>query len=364
MPIYDPGRDPTNCSRPEEVANEFEFGGFQVIRNVVILGDGIAARCCAHLLSRAGLQVVLQGTQRSRIPAILVSRTAAALIDDVFQSRTLFSDLHQITSRVVAWGSAAKKNQLPHLAAVISEDALLQRLGVPVMGAPPQDFVPDFTIYASGALPPEAEHRAFGSRRASAAPVLLAGAEPAASYIESLGTGWLFLVPDSLSSAWLLSIGADLESHFAQSRIIAPLIEPVQSTGREFPACPRISVPLGGHGWLACGTAALAFDPICGDGSAQAVREAILACAVIRAISAGGDEESLIAHYETRLLAGMQRHLALCAEYYRIGAGPWWQTELRALQQGFDWCSARLALSPEPRYSLRDFDLEPRSALQ
>ena len=36
-------------------------------------------------------------------------------------------------------------------------------------------------------------------------------------------------------------------------------------------------------GWLACGTAAMAFDPLCGDGTAHAIREAILASAVIRA---------------------------------------------------------------------------------
>ena len=31
-----------------------------------------------------------------------------------------------------------------------------------------------------------------------------------------------------------------------------------------------------GSGWLACGTAAMGFDPICGDGTGYAVREGIL----------------------------------------------------------------------------------------
>jgi len=48
---------------------------------------------------------------------------------------------------------------------------------------------------------------------------------------------------------------------------------------------------LRGPDWLACGTAAVAFDPICGDGTAQAMREAILGCAVITAIGEGGDRK-------------------------------------------------------------------------
>ena len=39
-----------------------------------------------------------------------------------------------------------------------------------------------------------------------------------------------------------------------------------------------------GPGWLSCGTAALSFDPICGDGTGHAVREGILAAAVIFAV--------------------------------------------------------------------------------
>jgi flavin-dependent dehydrogenase len=66
----------------------------------------------------------------------------------------------------------------------------------------------------------------------------------------------------------------------------------------EFSASPRIPAPLCGPGWLACGSAAMGFDPICGDGTAHAVREAILALAVIR----GGDH-GMPAHYEARLTA-------------------------------------------------------------
>ena len=76
--------------------------------------------------------------------------------------------------------------------------------------------------------------------------------------------------------------------------------------------------PLGANSWLACGTAAMAFDPICGDGTAHAIREAILAAAVIRALANGGPADELLAHYEARLTAGFHRHLTLCRQFYLV----------------------------------------------
>jgi hypothetical protein len=103
----------------------------------------------------------------------------------------------------------------------------------------------------------------------------------------------------------------------------------------------------------------MAFDPICGDGTANAVREAILASAVIRGIAAGDDPARLLAHYRNRLIAGMQKHLALCAEFYRTGgSGAWWREELDAMHAGFIWCGDELAAHAAVHYRLRGFELE------
>ena len=111
--------------------------------------------------------------------------------------------------------------------------------------------------------------------------------------------------------------------------------------------------------WIACGTAALAFDPICGDGTAHAVREAVLAAAVIRAISSGESAEDIFAHYEARLTAGFHRHLTNCADFYRSGGtGVWWKNELRAVEQCIAWCTAQLSKFPGYRYRLNDYQLE------
>jgi flavin-dependent dehydrogenase len=116
--------------------------------------------------------------------------------------------------------------------------------------------------------------------------------------------------------------------------------------------------PLGGPDWLACGTAALAFDPICGDGTAHAVREAILAAAVVKAVRSGGHVNDLLRHYEARLILGFQRHLAAALSFYRSGyGGPWWDGEAGLLRQGVEWCADQMHACDGFRFQLRGFDL-------
>jgi 2-polyprenyl-6-methoxyphenol hydroxylase-like FAD-dependent oxidoreductase len=329
-------------------------------RNVLIRGDGVAACCCAHLLKNAGLRVMVERPDRPRVPAIMLSDPALALIRDVFGQPSLFSRLPRIERRVVAWGADAEPVSLTHSAAVVSETLLLESLGRGFTADP--GVYPDFTIRTSRPLPSVAAEKRFGSRRAAAAQVALRDeTDRSTCWIESLEEGWLFLIPNASESTWLLAVGAALESLLARSRVIARRVNLLGGRSGEFVTCPRIVTPLCGDGWLACGTVAMAFDPICGDGTAQAIREAILAAAVVRGIAEGGDAPSLFSHYETRLTAAMGRHLALCAEFYRSGGtGPWWQAELESLAAGYRWCASKLAGAGEPRYRLRDFVLECR----
>jgi hypothetical protein len=304
----------------------------------------------------------------------MLSDAALALIREVFERPDVFRDAPRIRRRIVAWGNAAgsrgdKPLVLEHSAAVVSEQSLLANLGqaLPVDGEL-TDGETDWTIFASRPLPEPVSERRFGSRIASAVRVdLREGCDSAACWIESLEDGWLFLIPDALDAGWLLAVGRPVEPLLGRSRVVAQQIVRFSGAG-EFPAYPRIVSPLCGPGlaqgaatgkWLACGTAAMAFDPICGDGTAHAVREAILAAAVIRAIDGGGDARELFAHYEARLTAGFQRHLALCCEYYRSGyGGPWWDAEFESLERGLESLSRVAGGRTEFRYQLNGFELK------
>jgi hypothetical protein len=334
------------------------------VAGVLIRGDGVAARCCAHLLSRSGIAVSFQTTDRPRLPAIMLSEPAQSLIREVFERDCLFRDLPQIRKRVVAWGSRAQPVELDHSAVVVSEEHLLESLGQ-TLPELPSATIPAWNIFASQPLPVAAEAHRFGSRMASATQVSLkTTAAPATCWIEAIEPGWLFLIATAPGSGWLLSVGVRPAGLLAQSRLIQEQVAEYRPATAQFAASPRIMSPLvtpasGEPGWIACGTAALAFDPLCGDGTAHAVREAILASAVIGAVARGEDPVPLLAHYEARLIAGFRRHLAHCLEYYASGfGGPWWKAEAESTEQGLEWCARRLSSHPPFRYRLNGFELQ------
>jgi flavin-dependent dehydrogenase len=108
---------------------------------------------------------------------------------------------------------------------------------------------------------------------------------------------------------------------------------------------------------LVLGSSAVAFDPICGDGVATAVRGGILAAAVAAEAvgndDPGLDQSALAGHYRAMLIAAMRRHLAVSWPFYeRGGNGPWWREQADALAQGHDWCTRQLAAAGEARFVL------------
>lgn len=328
---------------------------------VQIRGSGVAAMSCAHLLARAGIETDVIAIARPAVPAVMLSDPALALLRDVLGRPDLFADKPRIDRRVVAWG-ADKPMFLPHGAITVSETDLDTALApAPSAGI----GRPDIILHAAAPFP-AGELRRFSARAAGAASVTLRYPEDqSACWIEAVPEGWLFLIPAGESdAAWLLGVGGSLERLIAQSRHLSARIDQLGITTAQFDVSPRLHTSLQGEDWLACGTAAIAFDPICGDGTAQALREAVLAVAVITAWRDGGDPAALRIHHESMLLATMRRHLRLCANFYRSGGtSDWWHAQMVSLAEGFDWCTARLASMPEPRYQLQDFRLIDREIM-
>lgn len=288
----------------------------------------------------------------------MLSGPALKLIRDVFDNDRLFRNQPHVRKRVVVWGPDAKPLELEHSAAVVSEESLIEGL-YPDLDAKDSDSDGGWNIYASRPLPATSTELRFGSRVASANPVVLKeDADPETCWIESLDGGWLFLITNAPGEGWLLSVGASPEELLAQCRLAGRNIQELGPTAGRFPAHPRIVSQFCGPGWLACGTAAMALDPLCGDGTAYAIREAILASAVIVAAERGGERERLLSHYEDRLTAGFRRHLEHCLGYYESGSGkPWWRGEVESMRRGLDWCDERLKRHGPFRYKLEGFEL-------
>src|SRR5213593_578467 len=328
---------------------------------IALRGDGIAALTCAYLLQSAGFEVSIERSPRPYLPALMLSASSQTLFRDVLRLQDAFSRLPRIQKRVVKWGPRLEPVSLPHSAVIVSEQFLLE-LAAPKLF--PVNAISDdptvWTIISLRPLPESVVECGFGSQIATVAPVQLEkSSDSTACWIESLEGGWLFLMPDAPGSGWLMSVGGPLNAHLEESQIIARQIRGLGNPRREFPSYPRIAWPLCGEHWLACGTTALAFDPLCGDGTANAIREAILASAVVRAAARGANVNTLRAHYQARLAAGFKRHLALCLEFYQSGGvGPWWDSISDSLKQGLAWCEHQLSSAGEFRYRLRGLELE------
>jgi hypothetical protein len=331
---------------------------------VRVQGGGIAAACVAHLLRKNGLPVNGAPGVRRPVPAIMLGDMALALLRDVFDRPALFADRHRIVRRVVRWGDG-QATTMPHGAVVVSEDELVAELGVALPGNDDTAAADSFTIHSGPPFPGSEggvnELRRFGSRKAHALAVRLAGgADRGACHVESVADGWLFLLPSANDGCWLLAMGGAPAQLLAQSNLVAPLIAELGETAGSFETAPRLLPQLAGPGWLACGMAAIAFDPICGDGTAHAVREAILAAAVVAALGAGGDAIELATHYQAMLTASLRRHLQISGQFYASGGrGAWWRAQLAGVAEGYDWCTQRLAGSPGPRFALRGYRLVP-----
>jgi hypothetical protein len=325
-----------------------------------IRGDGVAALTCSYLLQTAGCNTAIQRNTRPLLPALMVSVSSQALFCDILNAADALSNLPRIETRVVKWGPSATTIALPHSAVVVSEELLQSCIAKLVRFDCGSDDSRDWAIISSRPLPDLPMEHTFGQRMATVVPVKLQSRSARSTcWIESVKEGWLFLLPEGSGAGWLMSVGGSVDSQLSVSEVVAAQITHLSESTREFPAHPRVAWPLTGSHWLACGTAALAFDPLCGDGTGHAIREAILAAAVLRAIQRGANVDELLNHYQARLVAGFKRHLSVCSEFYGSGGlGPWWTAATESIREGLAWCDHQLNSAGEFRYRLRGFDLE------
>jgi len=321
--------------------------------DVLVRGDGLATAACARLLSVAGWHISIEVAPRPKLPAVLLNEASQTLLLDVFEVEGLLSGLYPIQKRIVKWGEGSEVLTLPHRALAVSEDLLLRRL--PPVGGTGENV--SYTLHGARPLPAPTSEYHCGGRDAEAVAIHFRGsAEANACWVESVADGWLFAVCTGDGQGWLLAMGESANTLLAQSTLIAGCIESVAVERKRFAAHPRIAKPLTGPGWLACGGAAMAFDPICGEGTGHALREAILAAAVMQAHARGEDWDLLAQLYVNRFEGGFRRHLVQCHQLYSSGgSGPWWREQVASVEAGLAWLG--LERRGETTFRLEGFEL-------
>ena len=327
----------------------------------VVHGNGVTAACCVQALAANSTGVtVSEKLALARESAVLLSESTQALLGDLFRKPALLDHVPTIRKRIVAWGDRADSIALPHAALMISEQDLLA-----LLTEVPQPVLCDGTksewdVFCSRDVAPRDAAVSWGSRTAAFSRVrLTADADDTACWMESVEDGWLFLFTAAEGTGWLIACGQPVDRLLGQSRVIGAQIDSVIASSAPILTAPRIRDCLGGPGWLTCGSAAILFDPICGEGTGNAIREALLASAVIEAASRGEDVTALLQHYQSRLTLGFLRHLHTCAQFYSTGGtGAFWQEQLHSTQLGIAAISRRVQEQSPPVFRLRDLQME------
>ncbi|MFD6112357.1 hypothetical protein ACFWG0_19895 [Streptomyces yangpuensis] len=329
---------------------------------VEIAGSGLAELTCARLLAARGHRVRLAPPQPPRPPAQPAQPTGAAgagagarpllltgpTLELVAQlwGDGLLDGGWPLTHRHARWGAEPSPARFPQPGRAVDGSVLAarmrERLGAGDLSGEP----PSWTVTAA---PGErAAHEQTGRRR------LLAGTAPVrrprdqdTARLDCTGLGWLHLTPlgqdACLVQAMVPGPAADpaglLARLLAESALGSRLRRPPR-TAVALAAAPRVRLapavpPVAGRGGLlVVGAGALRQDPISGTGTAQALRTAILAAAVIDAAAAGTSARALCAHYANRLRAAFHDHLATCLRLYptAFGSGAW-RDEIDAMRR-------------------------------
>lgn len=361
------------------------------MKEALIHGGGVAALCCAKLLGQKGWRVTLRAPAPAPAPTLVLNAVTVELINHVFDSPPdLFADAHRLYRRGVYWGEATADPVGDAPCVVMRGETLNERLlasvkkrdgarvafqTLPSGGSPAPEPRASWSVYAGGvkglaaygSQPPEL--RRFGRRRAILAEARLsADADEETCWMEATPAGWLFLAPLGSRRALLQVVvplpppdpAAALSLALRATRRIGTLVSDVAGPPRLFDASPGLMKYVCGSRWVAVGSLACAYDPLCGDGTGYAVREAILAAALLDGIERGLPREPCLEHYRKRLTHALHAHLRACCSFYALaGFDDTWRDELVALEYGLRELDEEIIPRDEFGYGLRGFSLVP-----
>jgi flavin-dependent dehydrogenase len=316
-------------------------------RSVVVRGSGVAALTCARLLDIQGWSVRLEQGAPARRLHLLLGEATAGLLAALWNDPLLLAGAHPVRERAVSWGSASGADTVPAPGVAIGANELVRRLAArlrlpsaaPDAAALIVDAQPGSPESAGAAAP----MRAFGRRHAWVAQAMLrAESRPDLCVMETVGDGWVFLLPVGAGRASLQFVAIPsitplpAPNHaVAATRTIRKAIDGIGAWSDPMPCMPRARLPPACPGRIAVGEAALAFDPVSGDGVGHALRGAVLAATSLHAIANGAPIAECLDGYASTLRRAMAHHLKTCLALYGAAPrGPGWRDEVSAMAAG------------------------------
>lgn len=346
-------------------------------REVRVRGTGVAALVCAGVLAQRGFRIRLAGCRPSARPPVVLEATTVALLDDLFGGLpALWARAWPLRRRHVRWGPDGKPDTVAAPALALRGEQLVEGLFAALVERHGARLALDdgsgdagrvYTVTASRSSTPPG-HR-LGLRRMlvsewNAAP----GADLATTRIETTPGGWVFMAPIGPGAAMVQAMvpappadpGRCLDALLGDTRDIGRHVRGARGAVRVFEAAPALASTLARPGWIATGGAAFRLDPVCGDGTGDAARTAILAASVVDAVARGLPEPMCLEHYRARLRVALAGHLRACLRFYDAGGfEPAWDRERAASLHGLDRLARARARGHGFTFRLNGFTLVP-----
>ena len=346
-----------------------------------VIGGGIGALCCAALLRRKGWDVTLCLPPKTQSPAVVLNAVTIQIIHDIFGDvNYLLQDAQPIKRHYINWGDNRPDEFTPCSAFALTADVLSARLfdllkqdsQLIIAGESDADSKFDWDIYAANGQRTIIPPRRFGRRSAICVDVTLHDdGDSTTSFIEATPGGWLFLAPVARGRAVLQAVVPEKPADVVQTtralldptKQIKRIVKDLADAAFTVECAPKKLDRMDGPNWLATGTAACSYDPLCGDGTGYAIRAAILAAAVLDGIDRETKKESLLTYYKLRLTYAFYTHLRSCLSLYSSASfNHIWRRELSMMEDGLGKVEQELSNMSTTQYQLNGFELLAMSA--
>lgn len=350
------------------------MGGSKYAR---VLGDGIVGLTSAQILKRGGWQVSVQTSGNRASRPIVLQQQTWQLLNDIWECDvSMLCPSQRILGRRTDWSDnqSAQYNTISGLS--LDSASLAAALEAKLLVNDTADINPDAAVFDARGFTPDGEtRRAFGERLMYVWPQLNIGDLPNDLLEIATGDGfWLIVVPIQTGHVSLqLALPADeidycgtlnklleqpngpsfqterLKHLFEQCLDVSPLKVPIGPSINLGPASRRHHA-IGGN--------LMNYDPICGDGTGQGIKSAILAIAVENSVP-NIDYQLTSRHVRNRQIDTFRAHLQQCETYYQLIRGSvHWRLEALESKTGVDFLNAlkvpaevslTLSLDPPPR---------------
>jgi hypothetical protein len=326
-------------------------------RAVQILGAGAAALAVARGFAHHGIEASVAIGPTRPGPELLLNWATLELLHDLFGCKAALLREGSVTrGRLVSW-AAVNPELVVEPGLIVSANSLYQILFnalkscegsylVQFTEAPHLGFNTHamWTVDARGrGAGNPGKLMVIGERTAICSKARLSTqADSSLSAVEATEHGWLFLLPRGGKRAVVQAVvpqssecaDDNLGMLLAESKLINQFVAALDGEPYVLPSAPQFRPELARPGWVAAGDAALCFDPLCGDGTGQALRSGLLAAAVIEAIERGQPEEACLLHYLYRLRRAMRAHLKATILFYENAPSEnTWRREIEKANQ-------------------------------